>query len=100
MDWLTILLATTLALTLLIGMVHFVTWLSGFLGAKSHGARDLETRLDRIADSAVRAERAIRDESQTMRRESETRGRALREEVGEGIVKFGTSVQASISDGR
>jgi DNA recombination protein RmuC len=35
-----------------------------------------------------------------MRKESEERGRALREEVGEGILKFGNSVQTSVSDGR
>lgn len=100
MDWLSILVACAAALTLLIAMVHFVTWLSGFLGAKGGLGRDFEQKLERIADAAQRTERAVRDESETMRRESETRGRALREEVGEGIVKFGTSMQTSIVDGR
>jgi DNA recombination protein RmuC len=100
MDWLSILVACAAALVLLVCMIHFVTWLSGFLGAKGGLGRDLEQKLERIADAALRTERAVRDESETMRRESETRGRALREEVGEGIVKFGTSVQTSIADGR
>ncbi len=35
-----------------------------------------------------------------MRKESADRGRDLRKEVGEGILKFGASVQSSVSDGR
>ncbi|NOT41497.1 MAG: DNA recombination protein RmuC [Alphaproteobacteria bacterium] len=35
-----------------------------------------------------------------MRKESETRGRALREEVSDGIMKFGGTMQSSITDGR
>jgi len=100
MDWLSILVGTTAALALLIGMIHFVTWLSGFLGTKGGGGRELDGRLDRIAEMAERTERAVRDEHKTMRKESEERGRALREEVGEGIVKFGNLVQSSVSDGR
>jgi DNA recombination protein RmuC len=100
MDWPTLLFATAAALALLIGMIHFVTWLSGFAGGKGGFARDLDKRLERIGDLAERTERAVRDEHQTMRKESETRGRALREEVGEGILKFGTSLQASMTDGR
>lgn len=100
MDWLSILVGTTAALALLIGMIHFVTWLSGFLGTMGGGGRELDGRLDRIAEMAERTERAVRDEHKTMRKESEERGRALREEVGEGIVKFGNLVQSSVSDGR
>lgn len=100
MDWPSILVACAAALTLLVCMIHVVTWLSGFLAAKGGLGKELEQKLERIADAAQRTERAVRDESETMRRESETRGRALREEVGAGIVKFGTSLQTSISDGR
>lgn len=100
MDWPSILVTLAAALTLLIAMIHFVTWLQGFLGAKGGVGREIETRLARIADLAERTERALRDEHQQMRKESETRGRALREEVSEGIMKFGGTVQSSISDGR
>ncbi|MBL8782834.1 MAG: DNA recombination protein RmuC [Alphaproteobacteria bacterium] len=35
-----------------------------------------------------------------MRKESDERGRALRKEVGDGILQFGSSVQTQLSDGR
>ncbi len=98
MDWLSVLVATTAAVLLIVAMIHLVTWLWRFLGQSGGIGRDLDTRLDRIGESAGRAERAIRDESETMRRESETRGRALREEVGAGIVKFGTSVDKKLEE--
>jgi DNA recombination protein RmuC len=99
MDWLGILIAVTTAVLLLVLMVHFVTWLARFVG-RGAAPRELDQRLDRIAELAERTERAVRDEHKEMRQESESRGRALREEVGEGIVKFGNLVQSSISEGR
>ncbi|MFM9865791.1 MAG: DNA recombination protein RmuC [Micropepsaceae bacterium] len=100
MDWLSILFALAIALTIVIATIHLVLWLSAFAGGKGGTARDLDKRLDRIADLAERTERAVRDEHQGMRKESETRGRALREEVSDGIMKFGGTMQSSITDGR
>ena len=98
MDWLSVLVATTAAVLLIVATIHLVTWLWRLLGNSGGIGRELDARLDRIGESAGRAERAIRDESETMRRESETRGRALREEVGAGIVKFGTSVDKKLEE--
>ena len=100
MDWLTILFALAIALTLAIALIHLVTWIHGFAGGKGGLARDLDKRLERIADLTERTERAVRDEHQNMRKESDERGRALRKEVGDGILKFGSSVQTQVSDGR
>ncbi len=100
MDWLTILFALAIALTLVIGLIHLMTWIHALAGGKGGGARDLDKRLERITDLTERTERAVRDEHQTLRKESDERGRALRKEVGEGILKFGSSVQTSLSDGR
>lgn len=101
MDWPTFFFSLCIALLLVIGVVQLVTWLHGLLGGAGGGvARDLDKRLERIADLAERTERAVRDEHQTMRKESETRGRALREEVGEGILKFGNALQTSMTEGR
>jgi len=97
MVWLSILVGAAAALVLLVTIIHLVRLLSR--GAQGVG-RELDGRLDRVADLAERTERAVREEHQTMRKESEERGRALREEVGEGILKFGNSVQTSVSDGR
>ena len=100
MDWVTILFACVIALTFAIALIHLMTWIHGLAGGKGGTARDLDKRLDRIADLTERTERAVRDEHQTMRKESDDRGRALRKEVGDGILKFGSSVQTSVSDGR
>jgi DNA recombination protein RmuC len=100
MDWLTILFVLAIALTIVIATIHLVLWLSGFAGGKGGLAREVDKRLERIADLAERTERAVRDEHQNMRKESADRGRDLRKEVGEGILKFGASVQSSVSDGR
>lgn len=100
MDWISIFVATAAALTLIIAMIHFVNWLSGSIGVKGFIGREIGDRLTRIADLAERTERALRDGQQTMRKESEERGRALRKEVGDGILQFGTTVQTQITDGR
>jgi DNA recombination protein RmuC len=98
MDWLSVLVGTTAAVVLLVAMIHLVTWLWRSFGEGAGMSRELDTRLDRLGETAGRTERAIRDESEAMRRESETRGRALREEVGQGIVKFGTSVDKKLEE--
>jgi DNA recombination protein RmuC len=100
MDWLTLLFAVAIALTLVIATIHLVMWLSGFAGGKGGLAREVDKRLERIADLAERTERAVRDEHQNMRKESENRGRELRKEVGEGILKFGSALQTSVTDGK
>src|SRR5262245_25743546 len=100
MDWISIFVATAAALTLIIAMIHFVNWLSGSIGVKGFIGREIGDRLTRIADLTERTERALRDGQQTMRKESEERGRALRKEVGDGILQFGSTVQTQISDGR
>ncbi len=100
MDWLSVFVAVAAAVAIIIGMIHLMSVLSGFMNAKGDVPRELDARLDRLSQLAERTERALRDEHQNMRTESETRGRALREEVSEGITKFGGSVQTSISDGR
>lgn len=100
MDLPTVFFTVAVALTLVIAMIHFMTWLFGVVGGKGGVAREIDTRLTRIADLAERTERAVRDEHKTLRKESDERGRALRQEVGEGILKFGSSVQTSVSDGR
>ena len=100
MDWVTSLIVVAAAVVLVAGALHIFSLLRSFRGATGGSTNELETRLGVIAGAAERSERAIRDESQSMRRESEARGRALREEVGEGIVKFGSSVQSSIATSR
>ena len=100
MDWPSVFVAIAAAVAIVVGMIHLMAVLSGFMNAKGDVPRELDARLDRLSQLAERTERALRDEHQNMRKESETRGRALREEVSEGITKFGGSVQTSISDGR
>ena len=100
MDWFLVLFSLALALVSIVALVHFVTWLSGILKAKGGVGRELDARLDRIAEHVERTERAVRDEHQNMRKESDERGRSLRKEVGDNILKFGSSLQSSISDGR
>ncbi len=100
MDWLTIMFACVIALTFAIALIHLLTWIHAFAGGKGGVARDLDKRLERIADLTERTERAVRDEHQNMRKESEDRGRSLRKEVGEGILKFGSALQTSVADGK
>ena len=100
MDWISLLVAFAAALALLIGVVHFVIWLTDVVGAKGFLGKDIGERLARIAEVAERTERTVRDEQQLMRKESDERGRALRKEVGDGILQFGSSVQTQLSDGR
>jgi len=100
MDWFLVLFSLALALISIVALVHFTTWLSGLLNAKGGIGVELDKRLDRLAELAERTERAVREEHQTMRKESDERGSSLRKEVSDGILKFGTSVQSSISDGR
>ncbi len=91
MDWLSIMFAFVIALTFAIALIHLMTWIHGFAGGKGATARDLDKRLDRIGDMTERTERAVRDEHQNMRKESADRGRDLRKEVSEHIMKFGGS---------
>ncbi|MEQ1865127.1 MAG: DNA recombination protein RmuC [Micropepsaceae bacterium] len=100
MDWFLVLFSIALVLVSVLAVVHFATWLSGILNASGGIGLALDKRLDRIAELAERTERAVRDEHQTMRKESDERGRSLRKEVGDNILKFGSSLQSSISDGR
>lgn len=100
MDWLTIMFAVTVALTLIIAMIHFVSWLTGTLGGKAGSSREIDKQLERIADMTERTEKAVRDEHQRMRKETDENARELRKEVGDGILKFGGSVQTAVSESR
>ena len=100
MDWLTIMFAVTVALTLIIAMIHFVNWLTGTLGGKSGATREIDKQLERIADLTERTEKAVRDEHQRMRKETDENARELRKEVGDGILKFVGSVQTAVSESR
>mgnify|MGYP003395946638 CR=1 FL=1 len=83
MDWFVVLFSIALVLVAVLAAVHFATWLSAILGAKGGVGLELDKRLDRIGELAERTERAVRDEHQTMRKESDERGRSLRKEVGD-----------------
>lgn len=100
MDWLTILFAVTVAFTLVIALIHFVSWLTGTVVGKGGSSRDLDKKLERIADLSERTEKSVRDEHQRMRKEAEENARELRKEVSDGIVKFGTNVQTSLSESK
>ncbi|MEQ1755883.1 MAG: DNA recombination protein RmuC [Micropepsaceae bacterium] len=100
MDWLTIMFAVTVALTLIIAMIHFVSWLTGTLGGRNGVSPELDKQLQRIADLAERTEKSVRDEHQRMRKETDENARELRKEVGDGILKFGSSVQTTMSESR
>ena len=100
MDWLAIMFVFAIALAVAAGILHIMTVIHEFAGGKGGAPREIDKRLERIADVAERTERAVRDEHTTMRKESEDRGRALRKEVGEGILKFGSALQSSVTDGK
>ena len=100
MDGITVFFAVAVAVTLVVAMVHFVTWLSGTMSTKEFLGREIGDRLKRIADIADRTERAVRDEHQTIRKESDERGRSLRKEVGDGILQLGATVQTQLSESR
>lgn len=100
MDWLTFLFAVAVALTLIIAVIHFVSWLTGTLGGNGGFARDLDKQLERLADLAERTEKSVRDEHQRLRKETDDGARELRKEVNEGIFKFGSTVQSTMNDSR
>ena len=100
MDWITLFFAVTISITLIIALIHFVNWLTGTVGGKSSLSRDLDKKLERIADMAERTEKSVRDEHQRMRKDAEENARELRKEVGDGILKFGGSVQSTMSESR
>jgi DNA recombination protein RmuC len=100
MDWFTVLFSLALALVSIAAAVFLTMRLTRMSTAAGAGGQDLDARLAGLVELAERTDRSIRDEHQSMRKESEERGRALRSEVGEGILKFGSSLQSAISDGR
>ena len=100
MDWITLFFAVTISLTLIIALIHFVNWLASTVGGKSSLSRDLDKKLERIADMAERTEKSVRDEHQRMRKDAEENARELRKEVGDGILKFGGNVQTTMSESR
>jgi DNA recombination protein RmuC len=79
------------------GLLHLIALMQGLVGAGEEREQDVAKRLDGIAEAMERSERAMRDESQIMRRESETRAKMLRDEVGENISRFGWNVQSLIT---
>lgn len=100
MDGLSVFLALAVALVIVVATIQFMSWFTGVSGTKGGVSRELDTRLDRLAQLAERTEKSLRDEHHDMRKASEASARALREEVSEGITRFGGAVQTSITEGR
>ena len=100
MDLITVLVVVACVLAAATCVLQVMAWLRPAPDTAEAALRTLEARLDRLFEISERTERALRDEHQAMRSESDTQGRALRTEVGDGITRFGASVQASIADGR
>lgn len=82
---------------LVAGIAHLIVIMQELAGAGNGRNEDLIKRLDTLAEATERSERVVRDESGVMRRESEARGKMLRDEVNEGISRFGWNVQALIT---
>lgn len=100
MDWLTILIAVAVVLVIILAVIHLVSRLTGAFSETPGLSREVDTQLSRIAELAERTEKAVRDEHQRMRKDTDESARELRKEVGDGILKFGGNVQATISDSR
>jgi len=73
---------------LVAGVIHLIVIMLELSGGGSGRSEDVFKRLDGLNEATERSERVVRDESQVMRRESETRGKMLRDEVNEGISRF------------
>ena len=78
-------------------LVHLMALMQGLVGAGKDRDQEMTARLAALAEATDRSERSMRDESQIMRRESEARAKMLRDEVGEGISRFGWNVQSLIT---
>ena len=96
MGFVTTLFVAACVIALVAALVHLVVIMLDLSGGKGRD-QDVTKRLDALAEATERSERAMRDDSQVMRRESESRGKMLRDEVGEGISRFGWNVQALIT---
>src|SRR5258705_5744750 len=96
MGFVTTLFVAACVIALVAALVHLVVIMLDLSGGKGRD-QEVTKRLDVLAEATERSERAMRDDSQVMRRESESRGKMLRDEVGEGISRFGWNVQALIT---
>jgi DNA recombination protein RmuC len=96
MGFVTTLFVAACVIALAAALVHLVVIMLDLSGGKGRD-QEVTKRLDALAEATERSERAMRDDSQVMRRESESRGKMLRDEVGEGISRFGWNVQALIT---
>lgn len=100
MDWLTILIAVAVVLVIILAVIHLVSRLTGAFSETPGLSREVDRQLSRIAEISERTEKAVRDEHQRMRKDTDESARELRKEVGDGILKFGGNVQTTITDSR
>ena len=97
MGFVTTLFVATCVFALVAAFVHLLATVRALQGGEKGRNEEVTARLAALAEATERAERSMKDESQIMRRESEARGKMLRDEVGEGISRFGWNVQSLIT---
>ena len=97
MGLVTTLFVAACVVALVAGIIHLVVIMLELSGGGKGRNEEVSKRLDVLNEATERSERVVRDESQVMRRESEARGKMLRDEVNEGISRFGWNVQALIT---
>jgi DNA anti-recombination protein RmuC len=98
--WLETLLYASLFLSLLILLLGAFLALKLLRGGSDGSTTELQVNFERIATLTARTEATMRDEQERLRRQTEDNGRELRREVNDGILQFGTSMQATLSDSR
>lgn len=97
MDWLTIFAAIAALCSMALLFIQIANWLTGGGLGKGALSRDLERKLDRVGDTAERTEKALRDEHQRLRKDTEENARDLRKELSESVLKLGNSIQNTMS---
>ena len=97
MGFVTTLFVAACVTALVAGFVHLLATVRALQGGERGRGDEIAARLAALAEATERSERSMRDESQVMRRESEARAKMLRDEVGEGISRFGWNVQSLIT---
>ncbi len=97
MGFVTTLFVAACVTALVAGFVHLLATVRALQGGEKGRSDEISARLAALAEATERSERSMRDDSQIMRRESEARAKMLRDEVGEGISRFGWNVQSLIT---
>src|ERR1700687_4888697 len=97
MGLVTTLFVAACVVALVAGFVHLLATVRSLQGGEKERNDEVTARLAALAEATERSERSMRDDSQIMRRESEARAKMLRDEVGEGISRFGWNVQSLIT---